>query len=39
MPSQTGLLLQVATIGAEGYQEYKKAQSPKQTAGMREPTP
>jgi hypothetical protein len=40
MPSQTGLLLQVATIGAEGYQSYKKAQcSPKPTAGMREPTP
>lgn len=30
MPSQTGLMLQVASIGAEGYQSYKKAQSPKQ---------
>jgi hypothetical protein len=39
MPSRTGMLLQVATIGAEGYQSYKKAQAPKPTAGMREPTP
>ena len=39
MPSQTGLLLEVATIGVEGYQSYKKAQKPKPTAGMREPTP
>jgi hypothetical protein len=29
MPSRTGLMLQVATIGAEGYQSYKQAQSPK----------
>jgi hypothetical protein len=39
MPSRTGLMLQVATIGAEGYQSYKKAQSPKTTSGMNEPTP
>ncbi len=29
MPSQTGLLLQVATAGAEGYQNYKENQKPK----------
>ena len=29
MPSQTGMLLQVATIGAEGYQDYKENQKPK----------
>ena len=28
MPSQTGLMLQVATIGAEGYQTYKNNQKP-----------
>lgn len=39
MPSQTGLLLQVATIGAEGYQNYKKNTAPKTTSGMNEPTP
>ena len=39
MPSQTGLLLQVATIGAEGYQNYKANVKPKLTAGEREPTP
>jgi len=38
MPSQTGLLLQVATIGAEGYQNYKANVKPKPTAGEREPT-
>ena len=28
MPSQTGLMLQVATIGAEGYQNYQDNQKP-----------
>ena len=28
MPSQTGLMLQVATIGAEGYQKFKDNQKP-----------
>jgi hypothetical protein len=28
MPSQTGLMLQVATIGAEGYQKYQDNQKP-----------
>lgn len=29
MPSRTGMLLQVATIGAEGYQNYQTKQQPK----------
>ena len=28
MPSNTGLMLQVATIGAEGYQKHTSAQKP-----------
>ena len=28
MPSRTGLMLQVATIGAEGYQKYQNNQKP-----------
>lgn len=33
MPSQTGLFLEVATIGAEGYQKSSNAQKPKTTSG------